>query len=169
MKVLIKTEEGVQTPKQGTPQSSGYDLIFKGYVNNYDGVYSVHHSALEKDFGVLTGITIKPGGRVLVTTGVKVAIPEGYEIQVRPRSGLALKQGLTVLNTPGTIDSDYRGDIGVIVVNHSTEEQRLSVGDKIAQIVLQKVEKIDWEIVEELPETFRGEGGFGSTGKSLNS
>lgn len=107
---------------------------------------------------------IFPGGRQLIHTGVYVAIPRGYEIQVRPRSGLALKKGLTVLNTPGTIDADFRGEIGVILINLSQDPQVITDGERIAQIVLKKVENIIWEEVDALPETQRGAGGFGSTG-----
>ncbi len=110
-------------------------------------------------------ITIKPLERTLVPTGLFVEIPDGYEIQIRPRSGLAIKQGITCLNTPGTIDADYRGEIKVILINLSAEEQTIQPGDRIAQMVLQKVEKIAWQPAETLDTTERGEGGFGSTGK----
>jgi dUTP pyrophosphatase len=109
-------------------------------------------------------VIIKPFARQLVPTGLKVAIPEGYEIQVRPRSGLALKKGLTVLNTPGTIDSGYRGEIGVILYNSSNEEVKIESGERIAQAALCKVEQISWDEVEDLDITKRNEGGFGSTG-----
>lgn len=107
---------------------------------------------------------IMPGGRALIPSGLHVAIPEGYEIQVRPRSGLALKKGITCLNTPGTIDADYRGDIGVILINHGKEAFKVEQGDRIAQLVLKKVEIINWIPVESLESTERGEGGFNSTG-----
>ena len=107
---------------------------------------------------------IKPGERKLFPTGIKVAVPEGYEIQIRSRSGLALKKGIMVLNSPGTIDAGYRGEIGVILFNTSKEEVQIDRGMKIAQAVLQKVEKIEWEECQELPSTTRGAGGFGSTG-----
>lgn len=113
-------------------------------------------------------IVILPGERRLVKTGLHVAIPEGYEIQVRPRSGLAYKQGVTVLNAPGTIDSDYRGDIGVILINHSNSPFTVTNGERIAQAVLCPVCKIKWDICinkDELSSTNRGEGGFGHTGK----
>lgn len=113
-------------------------------------------------------VTIKPGERTLVKTGLFVEIPEGYEIQVRPRSGLAIKKGITVLNSPGTIDHDYRGNIGIILINHSSEDFEVRIGDRIAQLVLNKVEKIDWQTViskDELSTTNRGSGGFGSTNK----
>jgi dUTP pyrophosphatase len=103
--------------------------------------------------------------RTLVPTGLFVAIPLGYEIQVRPRSGLAVKQGLTCLNTPGTIDADYRGEIKVILINLSQETQVIQPGDRIAQLVLQAVDTIQWQQVEQLDETDRGSGGFGHTGK----
>lgn len=110
-------------------------------------------------------IIIQPSERVLVPTGLFVEIPLGYEIQIRPRSGLAIKQGITCLNTPGTIDADYRGEIKVILINLSAEEQTIQPGDRIAQMVLQKVERIAWVATENLENTERGTGGFGSTGK----
>ena len=104
--------------------------------------------------------------RVLIPTGLFIELPNGYEAQIRPRSGLAIKQGITCLNTPGTIDSDYRGEIKIILINLSGEAQVISNGDRIAQLVLQKVEKITWEEVTLLSETRRNNGGFGSTGKN---
>ena len=110
--------------------------------------------------------TIQPGSFELIKTGLFVEIPYGYEIQIRPRSGLALKHGITVLNSPGTIDSDYRGEIGVILINHGTEPFDINVGDRIAQMVLSKVEHIQWHALGSLDSgTKRGEKGFGSTGK----
>lgn len=103
--------------------------------------------------------------RTLIPTGLFMEIPQGYEIQVRPRSGLAIKQGLTCLNTPGTIDADYRGEVKVILINLSNEVQTIQHGDRVAQIVLQKVEKLQWQLTEELEETQRNDGGFGHTGK----
>jgi len=113
-------------------------------------------------------IFIKPGGRFLIDTGLYVEIPEGYEIQVRPRSGLALKKGISVANTPGCIDSDYRNSIGVILENRGTENFEVKNGDRIAQLILSEVPKIKWKKVskqEDLSNTKRGLGGFGSTGK----
>jgi dUTP pyrophosphatase len=110
-------------------------------------------------------LTVNPGERVLAKTGLYVEIPIGYEIQVRPRSGLALKQGITVLNTPGTIDADYRGEIGVILINHGSTVVEFMPGDRIAQIVLNKIEIIQWSQSNSLTGTKRGTGGFGSTGK----
>ena len=103
--------------------------------------------------------------RVLIPTGLYIELPAGYEAQIRPRSGLAIKQGITCLNTPGTIDSDYRGEIMIILINLSNEVQVVHNGDRIAQMVLQRVEKINWEQVTLLSETIRNDGGFGSTGK----
>jgi dUTP pyrophosphatase len=108
---------------------------------------------------------INPGGRLLVKTGLYVEIPIGYEIQVRPRSGLAFSKGITVINSPGTIDADYRGEIGVILINHGGEKVILEKGERIGQLVLNKVEQINWESVLVLSDTTRGTGGFGSTGK----
>ena len=110
-------------------------------------------------------IVLNPGERVLAKTGLYVEIPAGFEIQVRPRSGLALKQGVTVLNTPGTIDSDYRGEIGVILINHSSTVVEFAKGERIAQLVLSRVERIQWELTDSLSGTKRGQHGFGSTGK----
>ncbi|MEN9701524.1 MAG: hypothetical protein RIR55_844 [Bacteroidota bacterium] len=108
---------------------------------------------------------LEPMQRVLIPTGLFIAIPENWEVQIRPRSGLAIKQGLTCLNTPGTIDADYRGEIKVILINLSSETQTIQDGDRIAQMVFQKVEKADWELVQQLDNTERGAGGFGHTGK----
>ena len=108
---------------------------------------------------------IPPGGTMMVPTGLSVKIPTGYEIQVRPRSGLALKRGISVLNSPGTIDADYRGEIGVILINHSKEFFVVKNGDRIAQLVLNRVEKIHWNQVLFLDSTRRGKKGFGSTGE----
>ncbi|GGC08599.1 deoxyuridine 5'-triphosphate nucleotidohydrolase [Novosphingobium endophyticum] len=109
-------------------------------------------------------VTIAPGARHAVATGLAVAIPHGFEIQVRPRSGLALKHGITVANAPGTIDSDYRGEVKVILINHGAEAFAILRGDRVAQLVLAPVTRASWLKVEELDETVRGEGGFGSTG-----
>ena len=108
---------------------------------------------------------LKPLERTIVGTGLFIELPIGYEAQVRPRSGLAAKKGITVLNAPGTIDADYRGEIGVILVNLSNEAFTIEPGERIAQLVVAKFEQIDWELTQELSETDRGEGGFGSTGK----
>lgn len=109
--------------------------------------------------------TIDPGCRHLIPTGIFAEIPQGYEIQVRPRSGLAIKHGITVLNSPGTIDSDYRGEICIIMINHGINSVEFFKGDRVAQLVLCKVERIEWLPVEALTGTFRGKKGFGSTGK----
>lgn len=111
-------------------------------------------------------ITLRPLERCLVPTGLFIALPQGYEAQVRPRSGLALKKGITVLNTPGTIDADYRGEIGVILVNLSAEDFVINDGERIAQMVVARHETVEWDAVETLDETERGAGGFGHTGKA---
>ncbi len=111
-------------------------------------------------------MVLKPLDRTLVATGLFIQLPQGFEAQVRPRSGLAIKQGLTCLNTPGTIDADYRGEIKVILINLSNEEQIVRDGDRIAQMVVQKVEQVQWELVQELNDTQRSSGGFGHTGKN---
>jgi dUTP pyrophosphatase len=110
-------------------------------------------------------MVLAPMERILVPTGLFIALPENWEAQVRPRSGLAIKQGVTCLNTPGTIDADYRGELKVILINLSKESQTIQDGDRIAQIVFQSVDKVIWQQVEQLDETQRGAGGFGHTGK----
>lgn len=110
-------------------------------------------------------ITLQPLERTLVPTGLFIELPVGYEAQIRPRSGMAVKQGITCLNTPGTIDADYRGEVKVILINLSNERQAIHHGDRIAQMVIQKVERVAWSEVHELAATTRGEGGFGHTGK----
>lgn len=109
-------------------------------------------------------ITLPPGGRALIPAGIRIAVPEGYEAQIRPRSGLALKHGITCLNSPGTIDSDYRGPVGVILANLGTEPYTIRRGDRIAQMVVAPVTHAEWDGCDVLPETARGEGGFGHTG-----
>jgi dUTP pyrophosphatase len=126
---------------------------------------TVGSSGLDVRANIEQPITLQSLERTLVPTGLFVEIPLGYEIQVRPRSGLAVKQGLTCLNTPGTIDADYRGEIKVILINLSQEPQIIQPGDRIAQLVLQTIELIEWKTVAQLNETDRGIGGFGHTGK----
>ncbi len=116
-------------------------------------------AALDED------LVLVPGASTLVPTGLAIALDEGYEAQVRPRSGLALRHGLTVINAPGTIDADYRGEIGVILINHGGEPVTISRGMRIAQLVIAAVSRLEWKEVETLPETVRGENGFGSTGE----
>ncbi len=111
-------------------------------------------------------VMLQPMERKLISTGLFIELPNDYEAQIRPRSGLAIKQGITCLNTPGTIDADYRGEIKIVLINLSGEQQIINPGDRIAQLVLQKVEKINWEQVSVLTETVRSSGGFGSTGKN---
>ncbi|QZK88971.1 dUTP diphosphatase [Flavobacterium sp. CHNK8] len=113
---------------------------------------------------ITDAITLKPLERTIVKTGLFIELPIGYEAQVRPRSGLAAKNGVTVLNAPGTVDADYRGEIGVILVNLSNEDFIIQNGERIAQLVIAKHERAEWTVVQELSETSRGEGGFGSTG-----
>lgn len=110
-------------------------------------------------------ITIPPGERALIPTGLSIELPVGYEAQIRPRSGLALKYGITVLNSPGTIDSDYRGEIKIILVNLGQESFKINTGDRIAQMVISSHEKVNWMIQTQLSDTIRGSGGFGHTGK----
>lgn len=142
IKVINKSKHDL--PKYQTELSAGMDL----YAN------------------IDEPITLKSLERALVKTGLFISLPKGYEAQVRPRSGLAFKNGVTVLNTPGTIDADYRGEIGVILVNLSADDFNINDGDRIAQLVIAKYETAIWEEVENLDETERGEGGFGSSGVS---
>ena len=133
---------GLPLPSYATRDSAGADLM----------------AAIEKP------ILLEPGGRVLVPTGIALGVPSGFEAQVRPRSGLAIKHGITGLNSPGTIDSDYRGEIGVILINHGTEPFRIERGMRIAQLVVAPVVRAVWHELEVLEQTERGTGGFGSTG-----
>ena len=128
--------------------------------------YETEHSAgLDLRAALSESVVLAPGERDLIPTGLFLEIPPGYEAQVRPRSGLALKRGLTLLNAPGTIDADYRGEVGVIMVNLSAEEQRIDPGERIAQLIFAPVTRGEWIEVETLDETERGSGGFGSTGR----
>ncbi len=122
-------------------------------------------SGLDLRAFITAPVQLAPLERVLIPTGLHIAMPNHLEAQIRPRSGLAIKQGLTCLNTPGTIDADYRGEIKVILINLSNEIQVIQDGDRIAQMVFQQVEKMEWQLVENLETTQRGEGGFGHTGK----
>ena len=144
VKVLIKKlNPSVQLPSYKTKGASGMDLM--AYVKE--------------------PIVLEPGKSCLVPTGLSVAFPEGYEIQIRPRSGLAAKNNISVLNTPGTIDSDYRGEIKVILFNHGNKNFRINNNDRIAQMILTPIIKMDLEETDELPDSIRDVGGFGSTGK----
>lgn len=144
MKVRIVNKSGNDLPGYSTDLSAGMDL----------------RANIEES------IVLKPLERKLVPTGLFIELPEGFEAQVRPRSGLALKSGISVLNSPGTIDADYRGEIGVILVNLSNEDFEIKKGERICQMVISKHEKVSWEEVELLNETTRGAGGFGHTGKN---
>lgn len=127
--------------------------------------YATAHSAgMDLQAALATDLVITPGGRVLVPTGLAIALPEGYEAQIRPRSGLALKQGLTVLNSPGTIDADYRGEVQVIIANLGTEPVTLTRGMRIAQMIVAPYSRVVWDEADSLSTTARGSGGFGSTG-----
>ena len=128
---------------------------------NYETIAS---AGMDLRANITEPITLKPLGRTVVKTGLFIELPIGFEAQVRPRSGLAAKKGITVLNAPGTVDADYRGEIGVILVNISHEDFIIENGERIAQLVIAKHERAEWVEVKELSETLRGEGGFGSTG-----
>lgn len=128
--------------------------------------YSTEFSAgMDLRANIPSTLVLKPFERMLIGTGIYIELPEGYEAQVRPRSGLAIKFGITVLNSPGTIDPDYRGEIGVVLINLSEQDFQVHNGDRIAQMVINKYEKADWKIVEMLGQSGRGIGGFGHTGK----
>jgi dUTP pyrophosphatase len=142
MKVKIVNKSAFDTPFYATERSAGMDI----------------------KANIETPIALQPLQRAMVPTGLYIALPEGTEAQIRPRSGLAAKHGITVLNTPGTIDADYRGEIKVILVNLSNEEFTVNPGERIAQMVVARYEKVEWDSVEALDETERGAGGFGSTG-----
>ena len=126
---------------------------------------SEHAAGMDLYAAVDKETIIPPGGWKLVPTGIAIALPEGFEAQVRPRSGMALKQGISILNTPGTVDADYRGEVGVILMNHSKKDLVIKRGDRIAQMIVNKIERIKFEEVDDLPGTQRGAGGFGHTGK----
>lgn len=143
MKVRIINDSRWDAPSYATEGSAGVDL-----KANIDDT-----------------ITLAPLQRVVVPTGLRIALPKGTEAQVRPRSGLAAKHGITVLNTPGTIDADYRGEVGVILINLSDKDFVINPGERIAQMVLARYERFEWEEVEQLDSTSRGEGGLGSTGR----
>ena len=122
-------------------------------------------AGLDLQANIKEAIVLKPLERQLIPTGIHLALPEGFEAQVRPRSGLAFKYGLGVINSPGTIDADYRGDVGVLLVNLSNVSQEIKPGERIAQLVISEFTRIEWKATEQLTETKRGAGGFGSTGK----
>lgn len=126
---------------------------------------SAHAAGMDLRAAVPEPLRLEPGKRALVPTGIAIALPDGYEAQVRPRSGLALKHGVSVLNAPGTIDADYRGEVGVILINHGEEPFDINRGERIAQLVITPVSQGVWVEVETLDETSRGAGGFGSSGK----
>lgn len=142
--------------------------VYNSSSNNLPAYETIGSAGMDVRAMLADSVVLKPGERVIIPTGLYVEIPVGYEIQVRPRSGLAFKKGVTVLNTPGTIDSDYRNQIGVILINLGAEDFTIEPGDRIAQLVLNQVPQINWisvNSVEELSSTDRGLGGFGSTGK----
>lgn len=151
-----------QLPRYETPESAGCDL--RAELNLVNEKLLFNAQTVRTLENVVTELIIYPGGRALIPTGIKMALPVGFEAQVRPRSGLALKYGITVLNTPGTIDSDYRGDVGVVLINHGTEPFVVNQGDRIAQLVITQITQVQFVPVDELQETNRGAGGFGSTG-----
>lgn len=156
MHIQIVNKSNFPLPSYETPFSAGMDI--RADISRTSIVYETTREG--KKF-----LTLMPGCRLLIKTGLFISLPVGYEAQIRPRSGLALKKGITVLNSPGTIDADYRGEIGIILINHSKDSFFIEDGDRIAQMVIAKHEVAEWETVEELDETDRGIEGFGHTGK----
>jgi len=124
-----------------------------------------HSAGMDLRANIEAPIVLEKGARALVATGIKLALPDGYEAQIRPRSGLAYKHGITVLNSPGTIDADYRGDVGVLLINHGNDAFIIEDGMRVAQMVVAQYTQFTWDTVNDLDDTSRGEGGFGSTGK----
>lgn len=161
MKIQIIKNTLNELPKYETTGSAGCDLRADLWEIKEKCLFDAE--VIRNLDNTVDCIRIYPGGRALIPTGLKIALPIDYEAQVRPRSGLALKNGITVLNTPGTIDSDYRGDIGVILINNGWDPFEVRQGDRIAQLVINKIEQVEFEIVDDLDNTVRGSGGFGST------
>ena len=162
MKIQVINKSTNNLPKYETPASAGVDL--KAELSKINEKFLFATRIVRNEDNTINHLIIEPGGRALIPTELYTAIPVGYEVQIRPRSGLALKQGITVLNTPGTIDADYRNGWGVILMNNDLmNEFRVYQGDRIAQAVLAKIEQIEWEEVDELESTERA-GGFGHTG-----
>ncbi|MCR5714200.1 MAG: dUTP diphosphatase [Bacteroidales bacterium] len=143
MKVKLVNKSHHNAPAYSTPLSAGMDIRA-----NLDAP-----------------VTLRPGERRLIPTGLYISLPAGFEAQIRPRSGLALKKGISIVNTPGTIDADYRGEIGIILINHSQEDFTVQDGERICQMVVARHETVEWDLCDTLDETERGEGGFGHTGK----
>jgi len=140
-----------------TTTTNGQGLDFPSYA-------TAHAAGMDLIAAVKDPLVLKPGDRALVPAGISIALPPGYEAQVRPRSGLALKHGITVLNSPGTIDADYRGEVGVILINHGRDNFTVERGMRVAQMVIAPYSQVKWQEAANLDETARGKGGFGSTG-----
>jgi len=134
--------------------------------NNLPGYETVHAAGMDLRADLETSIVLKPMQRKLIPTGLHIELPEGFEAQIRPRSGLAFKHGIGIVNSPGTIDADYRGEIKVLLINLGEEDFEINTGDRIAQMIVAKYERIEWEPAEELSDTVRGLGGYGHTGKA---
>ena len=167
MKVNVINLSQHELPKYETAKAAGLDLradFSRISPENPLKTFGDSEIIFSGEHHVKAMLRLDPGARALIPTGLKIGLPEGYEAQVRPRSGLALKKGLTVLNTPGTIDADYIGEIGIIIINQGLESVWIEDGERVAQLVLAKHETIDWVIVDSLANTDRGEGGFNSTG-----
>ena len=162
--VKIKLLPGAQSPEYKTPGSAGFDLAVHSFKKLYTGKKEVDLTK-ELSHSIANGyINLRAHERVLVGTGMFVELPEGFELQIRSRSGLSLQKGLIVINQPGTIDSDYRGEVGVILYNTTPYLITVQVGDRVAQGIISQVYQPGFHITEELTDTQRGEGGFGSTG-----
>lgn len=161
-KVFFIPKEGAEMPQKSTSGAAGYD--FK--VHSFKKIHKENNEEFSIDDPNIQLINLHPGERALISTGIRMKIPKGYELQIRSRSGLTLKQGLIVLNAPGTIDSDYLGDIGVILYNAGKMSQKVFIGDRICQGVFAKVEEPEFEETLTLSKTKRGNNGFGSTGRN---
>lgn len=160
MKVQVIKSTRNELPVYETAGSAGCDLRAELSLIQNKFLVNSETRTIEGQSTVI----IYPGGRALIPTGLQIALPQGYEARIQPRSGLALKNGISVLNTPGCIDSDYRGDIGVILINHGTSSFEVKQGDRIAQMIISKAEQAEFVLVDTLNDTERGAGGFGHTG-----
>lgn len=162
MKVQVIKTTTNELPSYGSVEAAGCDL--RADLWSIKEKFLFDTEIIRNEDNTVKGLLINPGGRALIPTGIQMALPVGYEAQIRPRSGLALKNGISIVNSPGTIDSDYRGDIGIILINHGFEPFMVEQGDRIAQMVIAQHTQVEFVEVEELSDTDRGDGGFGHTG-----
>lgn len=148
----------VKVPLRRLPHARG--LALPAYATDHSAGMDLRAAVLDNE-----PLVLQPGARTIVPTGLQIALPTGYEAQVRPRSGLAVRHGITVLNSPGTIDADYRGEVKVILINHGKDPFTIERGERIAQLVVARHAKVEWSVSDDLTQTSRGEGGFGHTGR----